>query len=107
MTLLAAGVIAAAPAPQPQISLYSDSAPPARFQGDATIQLQLSDQADIDRTCHPLFGQPPQGMKTDACEFGGRVVAPNPCTYPPSDAYAHMLCHELGHVNGWPPTHGG
>jgi antirestriction protein ArdC len=31
---------------------------------------------------------------------------PNPCAFPDSDAYAHLLCHELGHANGWPPTHG-
>lgn len=88
-------------------SLYSDVIPPARFRADATVSLQLSDQRGIDGQCHPAFGPPPAGMKTDACAIGGRIVAPNPCSYPASDAYAHLLCHELGHVNGWPRTHGG
>lgn len=104
IAVAAAAAINAASASAP--SLYSDRTPPVRFQGDATVSLELSDQQGIDRRCHPRFGAPPAGMKTDACEMDGRVVAPNPCTYPDSDAYAHLLCHELGHVNGWPRTHG-
>lgn len=99
---MAAAAVATATAP----SLYSDARPPVRFQSDATVSLQLSNQAGIDRACHPLFGPPPAGMKTDACEVAGRIVAPNPCAYPDTDAYAHLLCHELGHANGWPRTHG-
>jgi len=45
-------------------------------------------------------------MKTDACETGGRIIAPNPCSFPDTDAYARILCHEIGHANGWPSTHG-
>ena len=37
---------------------------------------------------------------------GGRVIAPNPCSYPETDLYARILCHEIGHANGWPATHG-
>lgn len=28
------------------------------------------------------------------------MVLPNPCAFPFSD-YATLVCHELGHVNGW------
>ena len=87
-------------------SLFSDATPPARFRGDASVSLQFRDQPGINRECQPLFGTPPTGMKTDACEMDGRIIAPNPCDYPSSDAYAHLLCHELAHANGWPRTHG-
>lgn len=100
LTLLAAAAIAAAP------SYYSNQIPPQRFQHDTAVQLQLSGQNGIDRACHKAFGAPPAGMKTDACEIDGRVFAPNPCAFPQSDAYARLLCHEIGHANGWPASHG-
>jgi antirestriction protein ArdC len=45
-------------------------------------------------------------MKTNACATGERLVLPNPCAFGSNDRYAALLCHELGHANGWPPTHG-
>ena len=98
-------VLAAVAAPPPEPALFSDAKPPARFQGPTTVTLQVTDQAGIDRACHPLFGKPPAGMKTDACQFGDRVVLPDPCTFPASDRYAAILCHELGHANGWSSRH--
>ena len=97
-------VLAAVAAPSAP-ALFSDAKPPARFQGPTTVVLQVTDQAGIDRVCHPLFGKPPAGMKTDACHTGEKVVLPNPCTFPQSDGYARMLCHELGHANGWSANH--
>ncbi len=100
--LAAAAVTALAP----NAALFTDVTPPTRFQQDATVVLQTSDQAGIDGACQTLFGKPPTGRKTNACFTGQRVIMPNPCAFPASDAYAHMLCHELGHANGWPSTHG-
>ena len=97
---------AAAAALAPNSTPFSASRPPARFQAAATTVVQISDQAGVDRTCHALFGKPPAGMKTDACFTGERMVLPNPCDFPQTESYARMLCHELGHVNGWPSTHG-
>jgi hypothetical protein len=77
-----------------------------RFQHNATVILTTADQDGINRACLPDFGAAPEGMKTDACEIGGKVIAPNPCSYPETDSYAHLLCHEIGHANGWPATHG-
>ncbi len=85
-------------------NLFSDDRPPERYRANAAFTVELKDQAGIDRSCQPLFGEPPKGMKTDACATGERVILPNPCDYP-EESYARMLCHELGHVNGWPPTH--
>ena len=103
MLFLFAALAAAAPAAAP--TPFSDGRPPAAFQGSATLVVEVGDQAHIDRVCHPLFGKPPAGMKTDACHTGERVVLPNPCTFPQSDGYARMLCHELGHANGWSANH--
>ena len=39
-----------------------------------------------------------------ACEKGGTLIMPNPCLYPEMkdvDSYAHLLCHEKAHINGW------
>ena len=88
-------------------SLYTNVHPPARFQRDTSFVLEVRDQAGINRICDPLFGRPPAGMKTDACHTGRKVVAPNPCSYPQTETYARLLCHEMAHANGWPPTHGG
>ena len=103
LALAALAAIAAPPAPAP--TPFSDARPPVRFQGDATVKLEITDQAGIERACHPLFGAPPAGMKTDACQTGDRVILPNPCTFPESDRYAALLCHELAHANGWSRNH--
>ena len=101
VTLLAAAA-AALSAP----SYYTDQTPPERFRRDTTVRLQITGQDGINQACHKAFGPPPPGMKTDACEIDGRVIAPNPCAFPASDAYARLLCHEIGHANGWPASHG-
>ena len=101
LVLAAAAAMIAPPKPTP----FSNGRPPARFQGHATVTLEITDQAGIDRICHPLFGRPPANMKTDGCQTGDRVVLPNPCDFPETDRYAAMLCHELGHANGWSRNH--
>lgn len=106
MSDMSLSLIAAAIAVIGTASLFSDGDPPERFRKSAILTLDMRDQAGIEAECQPLYGAPPSGMKTYACSIGPRVVAPNPCTYPASDAYARMLCHELGHVNGWAAAHG-
>ena len=101
--LLVLAVAAAMTAP-PKPTPFSNGRPPTRFQGHATVTLQIADQAGIDAICHPLFGRPPAGMRTDGCQTGDRVILPNPCDFP-EDRYATMLCHELGHANGWSRNH--
>ena len=105
MFVVFAALAALAPASEPAPSMFTDARPPARYQASATVTLQVTDQAGIDRICHPLFGKPPEGMRTDACAIGERLVLPNPCTFPATDRYAAILCHELGHANGWSAMH--
>lgn len=104
----AVALFAAVAAPlAPNSTLYSDGTPPERFQKDgAAVVLFVSTQDDINAIC----GKAPEGRRTMACthfEDGKApiITMPNPCnvTY---DYYAHLICHELGHVNGWPRTHG-
>ena len=102
LILIAAGATALAP----NSTIYSEGPPPERFQKAATLTLELSDQAGIDRKCQALFGRLPDGLKANACHTGDRVIMPNPCSFPQTETYARLLCHELGHENGWPATHG-
>jgi hypothetical protein len=104
----AAVLLAAVAAPlAPHSTLYSDGTPPDRFQKDgAAIVMFVSTRDQMDAIC----GKAPPGLKTMACTHmeDGKpaiVTMANPCgvTY---DYYAHLLCHEMGHVNGWPRTHG-
>lgn len=97
--LLIAGITA-----QPQaaqiVSVYSTDAPPMRFRKDRSFRLEIMEPAELSKACgDPAF---------IACEGetirGVRVIVPNPCGW--SGEYAHILCHELGHVNGWPRLHG-
>jgi hypothetical protein len=34
------------------------------------------------------------------------LVVPNPCPLAGKELYATILCHELGHLNGWSALHG-
>jgi hypothetical protein len=95
---LAALLFAASPA-VPQESPYSTARPPERFQSDnATVAVFV---ADVTTICGPL----PDGYRIIACvrksKSGATImVMPNPCLFR-TEVYAHIACHELGHVNGW------
>jgi hypothetical protein len=86
-------------------ALFSDAAPPQRYREATSFTLVIADQNRIERTCQPLFGKPGDGQKTLGCTVGKTVTLPNPCDFPETDTYARMVCHELGHINGWPATH--
>jgi antirestriction protein ArdC len=34
------------------------------------------------------------------------LIMPDPCKFPATDNYARLMCHELGHLDGWPGSHG-
>ena len=76
------------------------------FRHDATVTVEFAGQERINSRCQDLYGKPPSGIRTEACTTAAHLIMPNPCNFPDTDAYAHLLCHELGHVNGWPATHG-
>lgn len=97
-------IAAAATALAAHSTLVSDSPPPLRFRGDRTVTVEFVQPPLIDFRCGDV-PVPPDKHRI-GCTHGLTVTMPNPCLYAPNDYYAQVLCHELGHVNGWPPTHG-
>ena len=77
--------------------------PPERFMGDAAAIVVFTN--DVPSIC----GQAPPGFVIRACasEKQRTIVMPNPC-HPQFDGeeFAKIMCHELGHINGWPREHG-
>lgn len=69
--------------------------PPPEFHSDRHAMVTFT--ADPDTACRPLSR--PTDRRILACEFHGALIVPNPCGQ--TGAYADLLCHELGHANGW------
>ncbi len=88
-------------------ALLSNATPPVKYQGNTATVLVTIDDANTEKTC----GVAPEGWHYMACEYRDKktgtpiILIPNPCKYDETDEYAHLLCHELGHVNGWNRTH--
>ena len=83
----------------------SDAMPPERFRGNASASVIFRSPGEVDRRCAPKVRM--CGARYLACSRGRYMVLPNPCD--PSfagEAFARLACHELGHVNFWPATHG-
>ncbi len=77
----------------------TDAVPPARFQSyNVTVRTQFLARSGVDKMC---------GTKRVACTTMDRklVIMPSPCIYADKEYYAKILCHELGHVNGWGGNH--
>lgn len=63
---------------------------------------------------HPVLvhlacgGDIPSDLQIFACARvnGNRMIVPDPCLHT-EESYARLLCHELGHINGWPADHPG
>lgn len=82
----------------------SDDAPPVRYRHDNAAYVTFTSQ--VSRDCYEagLRGDPDL---TNACAVisseGVALIVPNPCNE--RGSYAQVMCHELGHVNGWPVNH--
>ena len=73
--------------------------PPPRFQHNATVIVHFSTPAEIEDEC---------GIGALACSLDHEIWARNPCTTKEAADLTSLdsdLCHELGHVNGWPGNH--
>jgi hypothetical protein len=91
----------------PHSTLYSDGIPPARFQKDGVAVVLFVSPDGIDGLC----GKAGPGRVMLACtNWTAKGVAivtlPNPCPRADKEYFARIACHELGHVGGWPATHG-
>lgn len=76
---------------------------PQKYRGDTTALVYFTDQKTIDKNCGK---QADPRLYTVACAYQKRMTMylPNPCKDKDADkpeSYAHVLCHEIGHLNGW------
>lgn len=91
------------------LSSMNDSLPPVNYQNNAQPTVVITvDDTNTKENC----GVAPKGWRILACEFSEKkvpiIIAPNPCTFPEAadeNSYAHLMCHEFGHVNGWNADH--
>ena len=74
-------------------------AQPRRYQSAARVMVQFEPQENVQSLC-ALIGNP----NAAACANDQVMIVPNPCAY--RGYYAELMCHELGHVNGWGAEHG-
>lgn len=88
-------------------SVVDSGKPPTRFQGDVTATSVIFTKDYAEACAYAGLAEVPD---TDviACSLVGRnikgIIIRNPCTAP--GTYARDLCHEIGHLNGWPADHG-
>lgn len=87
ITTLMLGV---APLPQPE------------YRGNNKVVVTFVTDANTKAAC----GEAPKDWYIIACAGVNkhRMILPNPCQFK-DDAYARVVCHELGHTNGWPADH--
>lgn len=78
---------------------------PLKYRGDPEreVNITFKDPTAVHLLCG---GELYKGYQIYACaKVGGNwVIMPNPCPHT-QESYARLLCHELGHTNGWPANH--
>ncbi len=89
---------------------YGRRAEPAgRYRGDAAIWVEFVDAEKIGLRCAErgavAFGQPT--LNALSCSNSAMMTLPNPCSVVDGGWYADLLCHEMGHANGWAANHPG
>jgi hypothetical protein len=90
----------------PNATWYSGGTPPIKYQKDVKVTMYFDQPNIINRTLYK--GHAVCGSSLFAyTDTQNKVMhLPNPCTYPQTDPYARLACHEMGHANGWPGYHG-
>lgn len=82
--------------------------PPVEYREDQKSTIVFIQNNDIrNELCYEMVGiSPPPGLMYKGCAspFLNLMVVPNPCAYK-EESYARHVCHELGHINGWPGDH--
>lgn len=87
----------------------NDDLPPSRYQGNAKPTIVVTvDDTNTKAAC----GVAQPGWVLMGCEFdtkkGPTIIISNPCNWPETrdkETFAHLMCHEFGHVNGWSVDH--
>lgn len=80
-----------------------DGPPPSRYMGDTKAVTHFS--SNIARDCGAIGIEVPTGYKIEGCAYRvgteHHIIVPNPCLTDPKS----IICHEIGHVNGWGYNH--
>lgn len=76
--------------------------PPIEYQRNNGARIVFATRQELHRRCSSSHA----AACTDKIGDEWIIFMPNPCNEPKREAYAMKLCHELGHVNGWPADHG-
>lgn len=87
-----------------QVAMASPLWPPSAYQGP-NAALVIFAGADAVQSLCAGSASLKQGQMFLGC-MGAKdgmpiIVVPNPCLMPETDFYAGIVCHELGHENGW------
>lgn len=106
LAILALALLPAQTSPAPNSTLWSSASPPPRYHGNAVVVTGYVSPAMIGELC----GKAPPGMVMMACSGNDKdgnplIIIPNPCLFD-DQSFARLLCHEKGHILGWPATHG-
>jgi hypothetical protein len=74
--------------------------PPKELRGGGGAIVYFAPRSQIETLCR---ANPQDRVVACANPDNHAIVMPNPCEWPvEGDAYAELLCHELGHaVSGW------
>ena len=83
--------------------------PQGAFRAGTAIRVEFTDPARVGLRCAHRgaldAGRPT--LSSVACSNASGITVVNPCSVVDGGWYADLLCHEMGHVNGWPANHPG
>ena len=81
------------------VPLAEITLPPERYRSDTTSTITFAKPELVQELCGK------RGVdELVACFEPPVIIVPNPCDYP-DESYARIVCHEIGHANGWPADH--
>ena len=81
------------------IALDPVQTPPPQFRGDVATRIEFVAPERVSIRCIER-GVP---FLANACSDQTLITAPNPCSF--AEPYARIMCHEMGHTNGWDTAH--
>lgn len=89
-------------------TLWTDRLPPERFQHDTYATTFFVGMPTLEALCSG--NSAPASVVVVGCtrtmNSGAQIIVlPNPCLLGKEDYYAQIVCHEMGHTEGWPADH--
>lgn len=81
------------------VPLAEYTLPPEIYRQDSTVTITFAKPALVQELCGLRSVKDLVGCATEKT-----MIVPNPCAYP-EQSYARTLCHESGHLQGWPADH--